>query len=271
MKIMNPEDLKLIVKEKYSQIAKQSKDKGQTSCCGTTDCCSETDYAVISDDYSNLQGYHPDADLNLGCGIPTEFAKISPGDTVVDLGSGAGNDCFVARSLVGDKGKVIGIDMTEEMMEKANRNAGKLNYKNIEFILGEIEDLPLSNGIADVVISNCVLNLVPDKVKAFAEVYRVLKKGGHFCVSDVVLIGRLPEHIQKNAEMYAGCVSGALQMEEYLSVIRINGFSNVEIKKQKQIQIPDEELLKYISRQELSEFRESGTGIFSVTVYADKI
>jgi len=268
---MDPEEIKKIVKEKYSQIAKQSKENGQTSCCDTTECCSETDYAVISDDYSNLQGYQPEADLNLGCGMPTEFAKINPGDTVVDLGSGAGNDCFVARSLTGDKGKVIGIDMTEEMVEKAIMNAGKLNYKNMEFMLGEIEDLPLSNGIADVVISNCVLNLVPDKVKAFAEVYRILRKGGHFCVSDVVLKGRLPENLQKDAEMYAGCVSGALQMEEYLSVIRINGFSNVQIKKQKQIQIPDEVLLKYTFRQELSEFMESGTGIFNITVYGDRL
>lgn len=267
---MNPEEIKLIVKEKYSQIAKQSKEKGETSCCDTTDCCSEEDYSVISDDYSKMQGYHPEADLNLGCGIPTEFAKINPGDTVVDLGSGAGNDCFIARALAGENGKVIGIDMTEEMIEKANRNAKKLNYKNIEFILGEIEDMPLSNGTADVVISNCVLNLVPDKARAFAEVYRILKKGGHFCVSDIVLKGRLPEKLQKDAEMYAGCVSGALQMEEYLSVIRINGFSNIEIKKQKQVQLPDEALLKNLSRQELSEFRKSGAGIFSITVYADK-
>ncbi len=267
---MNPEELKLIVKEKYSQIAKQSKDKGQTTCCDTSVCCSETDYAVISDDYSKLQGYNPDADLNLGCGIPTEYAGISEGDTVVDLGSGAGNDCFVARSLVGEKGKVIGIDMTEEMIARATRNAKKLNYDNISFILGEIEDLPLSNDTADVVISNCVLNLVPDKVRAFAEVYRILKKGGHFCVSDIVLKGRLPENLQKDAEMYAGCVSGALQMEEYLSVIRINGFSNVEIKMQKQVEIPDEVLRKYLSQEELSEFRDSGTGIFSITVYGDK-
>ena len=268
---MNPDEIKMIVKKKYSQIARQSKDNGEASCCDTTACCSETDYSDISDDYSKLQGYQQEADLNLGCGVPTEYAKILPGDTVVDLGSGAGNDCFVARSLVGENGKVIGIDMTEEMIEKATRNAAKLNAENMEFILGEIEDLPLSNGIADVVISNCVLNLVPDKVKAFAEVYRILKEGGHFCVSDVVLEGRLPENIQKEAEMYTGCVSGALQMEEYLSVIRINGFTNVQIKKQKQIPIPDEVLLEYISRQELSEFRESGTGIYSITVYGDKI
>ncbi len=267
---MNPDELKMIVKEKYSQIARQSESKRQTSCCNTDDCCNETDYVVISDDYSKLQGYNPDADLNLGCGIPTEYAKISQGDTVVDLGSGAGNDCFVARALVGDKGKVIGIDMTEEMIEKAINNAGKLHYSNTEFILGEIEDLPLPDGMADVVISNCVLNLVPDKAKAFAEVYRVLKNGGHFCISDVVLKGRLPEKLQRDAEMYTGCVSGALQMEEYLSVIRITGFSNIEVKKQKQLQLPEEVLQKYISQEELSEFRKSGTGIFSITVYADK-
>jgi ubiquinone/menaquinone biosynthesis C-methylase UbiE len=160
--------------------------------------------------------------------------------------------------------------MTEDMIEKAIKNAGKLNYKNVEFVMGEIEDIPLSDGIADVVISNCVLNLVPDKTKAFNEIYRILKNGGHFCVSDVVLKGRLPDKLQKQAELYTGCISGALQMEEYLSVIRINGFSNVEVKRQKQIDIPDEELLKYISQKELSEFRKTGTGIFSITVYGDR-
>ena len=268
---MNPEEIKMIVKEKYSQIARQGRAGEKASCCNTTDCCTEKEYTDISDDYSNLRGYYQDADLNLGCGIPTEFANINTGDTVVDLGSGAGNDCFVARSLVGDTGKVIGIDMTADMIEQATKNASKLNYKNVEFVLGEIEDLPLSDGIADVVISNCVLNLVPDKAKAFHEVYRILKKGGHFCVSDVVLKGTLPENLQKQAELYTGCVSGALQMEEYLSVIRINGFSNVEIKKQKQMDIPDEELLKYLSDTELSEFRKTGTGIFSITVSADRL
>lgn len=267
---MKPEELKLIVQEKYGEIAKQSKEQNQSSCCGSTCGCGDVDYTVFSDDYSDQQGYNPEADLGLGCGIPTEYAKIQEGAHVLDLGSGAGNDVFVARSLVGDSGKVVGIDFTEEMLKKANANKEKLGYSNVEFVKGDIENMPLKEDSFDVVISNCVLNLVPDKEKAFSEINRILKPGAHFCVSDVVLQGKLPEELQKDAEMYAGCVSGAIQMDDYLKTIEEAGFTNVEVNTQKTIHVPDEILTKYLSDNELISYKNSETGIFSITVSATK-
>ena len=267
---MKPEDLKLVVKEKYGQIAQQSKIQVQSSCCASSGCCGELEFSMIGDEYQNIKGYNPDADLGLGCGIPTEFAQIKKGDTVIDLGSGAGNDCFVARALVGETGKVIGIDMTKAMIEKARENAKKLNYTNVEFRLGDIEKMPVTANKADVIISNCVLNLVPDKQKAFSEIFRVLKPGGHLSVSDVVLKGELPDKIKHAAAMYAGCVSGAMQKDEYLNVISESGLLNIKVQKEKVINIPDEVLLNYLNQQEIDEFKKSGTGIFSITVYAEK-
>ena len=266
---MKAEDLKLVVKEKYGEIANQSKTQNETSCCGTSGCCG-VDYTIFSESYDKLKGYNPDADLGLGCGIPTEFAQIKEGNTVVDLGSGAGNDCFVARALVGEKGKVIGVDMTEEMIEKAKQNASKLNFTNVEFRLGDIENMPIENASTDVVISNCVLNLVPDKEKAFAEIYRILKLGGHLSVSDVVLRGELPENLKNVAEMYAGCVSGAIQIEKYLEIMNQSGFKNIKVQKEKLIAIPDEILLKYISQTELNKLKTENVGVISITVYAEK-
>lgn len=267
---MESETLKLIVKEKYSQIADQSKDLNESSCCGATCGCSTIDSAIMADDYSRLQGYVADADLGLGCGLPTEYALIKEGDTVVDLGSGAGNDAFVARSITGEKGKVIGIDFTEKMIEKARNNAAKLNYSNVEFRQGDIENMPLASNVADVVVSNCVLNLVPNKKQAFIETFRVLKKGGHFSVSDIVLIGDLPEGLRRSAEMYAGCVSGAIQKDEYLKVIEEVGFTNIRVQKEKVITLPDEILTEYLSSNEISQFKAGKSGIVSVTVYAEK-
>lgn len=264
------ENIKNTVKEKYSQIAMQPKMQNETSCCGAGSSCCGTDYTIFSENYSALSGYNADADLGLGCGIPTEFAQIKPGNTVIDLGSGAGNDCFVARALVGETGKVIGIDMTEAMLEKANKNLEKLGFKNVEFHLGDIENMPIEANIADVVISNCVLNLVPDKQKAFSEIYRVLKPGAHFSISDVVLIGELPQEIIAEAEMYAGCVSGAMQKPEYLKIIEQTGFKNITVAKEKQITLPDEILLNYLTKAQLEIFKNSGTGIFSITVFAEK-
>ena len=264
------EQLKQIVKEKYSQIAEQSKSQNESSCCGATCGCSTIDYTVMADDYTKVDGYVADADLGLGCGLPTEFALIKEGDTVVDLGSGAGNDAFVARSIVGEKGKVIGIDFTEKMIEKARINADKLNYKNVEFRQGDIENMPMAGNIADVVVSNCVLNLVPNKKQAFKETFRILKTGGHFSVSDIVLVGNLPEGLQKSAEMYAGCVSGAIQKDEYLQIIEQTGFKNIKIQKEKRITLPDEILNQYLSAEAIEEFKHGKTGIFSITVYAEK-
>jgi len=265
----NSEEIKQVVREKYSEIAQQSKTQNASSCCGVGGC-NTVDYTIFSDDYSQLAGYHEGADLGLGCGLPTEFAQIKTNDTVVDLGSGAGNDCFVARSLTGPAGTVIGIDMTQAMIVKARENASKLGFDNVQFRLGDIEDLPLQNNIADVVVSNCVMNLVPDKSKAFAETYRILKPGGHFSISDVVLEGTLPLGLQQAAEMYAGCVSGALQKTNYLDIIQHAGFTNISIQKQKSVVIPDEILLEYITKDQLNEFKNSQTGIFSITVYAEK-
>jgi arsenite methyltransferase len=262
--------IKDIVKEKYSAIAKQTKHENESSCCGATSCCSVVDYTVFSENYDKLEGYNPDADLGLGCGLPTEFAGIQPGNSVLDLGSGAGNDCFVARALVGETGYVAGIDFTEAMIDKARENARKLGYSNVDFILGDIEDIPVKFGVVDVVVSNCVLNLVPDKPKAFAEILRVLKQGGHFCISDVVLEGELPQGLKEDATMYAGCVSGALERSEYLKIISEAGFKNIEIKKEKKIELPDDLLLTYMSAEELEQFKNGSTGIFSITVTGDK-
>lgn len=269
MKTETGEQLKQMVKEKYGQIAEQSKTTNATSCCGATGC-GTIDYSVMADDYTQLEGYVANADLGLGCGLPTEFAQIKAGDTVVDLGSGAGNDAFVARSIVGETGKVIGIDFTDKMIEKARANAKALNFTNVEFRQGDIENMPLARNSADVVVSNCVLNLVPDKKQAFAETFRVLKKGGHFSVSDIVLAGDLPEGLQKNAEMYAGCISGAIQKDEYVKIIKEAGFTNITLQKEKRITLPDEILKEYLTPEAMADFKTGNTGIFSITVYAEK-
>lgn len=263
------EQLKEIVKQKYSEIALQDKETNQSSCCGAGECSTEV-YNIMSDDYTELLGYNADADLGLGCGLPTQFAKIKAGDTVIDLGSGAGNDCFIARAETGAEGKVIGIDFTPAMIEKARINAEKLAFHNVEFREGDIEKMPLSDNMADVVVSNCVLNLVPNKFAVFSEIFRVLKPGGHFSISDVVLVGNLPKALQKDAEMYAGCVSGAIQKEVYLELIQISGFVNIKIQKQKPILIPDDILIHYLTESEINAFKNGDTGIFSITVYAEK-
>ena len=267
---VKPEDLKLLVQEKYGEIASQSKKVNQSSCCGGTSCCGDSTYTIFSDDYTMLKGYNADADLGLGCGLPTEFARISEGDHVLDLGSGAGNDCFVARAITGETGKVTGLDFTDAMLEKARKNLEKTGFTNVEFVKGDIEEMPLQENTHDVVISNCVLNLVPDKEKAFSEIFRVLKPGGHFCISDVVLDGDLPEGLIKEAELYAGCVSGAIQRKQYLSIIEEKGFSDINVEKNKAITIPDDILGNYLSEQEMEEYKTSGTGIFSITVTANK-
>ncbi|SHI57233.1 Ubiquinone/menaquinone biosynthesis C-methylase UbiE [Tangfeifania diversioriginum] len=268
---MKADDLKLVVKEKYGSIAGQSNLlEQQQGCCGSSGCCGELEFSMIGDEYTSVPGYNPDADLGLGCGLPTEFAGIKPGDSVLDLGSGAGNDCFVTRSLVGETGKVTGLDFTEEMVQKARKNLAKTGFKNIEFIQGDIEKMPLPDSTFDVILSNCVLNLVPDKQKAFSEIYRVLKPGGHFCISDVVTSGELPEGLKEAAEMYAGCVSGATEKQKYLKIIEKQGFSQVEIQKEKPIVIPDSILDKYLGEKDAEQFKHSGTGVFSITVTANK-
>ncbi len=263
------DQIKDMVRQKYSDIALQDKDTNASSCCGSGGCSTEV-YNIMSDDYADLQGYNPDADLGLGCGLPTQFAHIKKGDVVIDLGSGAGNDCFVARAETGETGKVIGIDFTPAMIEKARQNAEKLGYHNVEFRQGDIEKMPVTSNTADVVVSNCVLNLVPDKNQAIKEIYRTLKPGGHFSISDIVLVGDLPASIRNAAEMYAGCVSGALQKLKYLQLIEVNGFRNITIQKEKAIIVPDDILANYLSAEEIVAFKQSETGIYSVTVYGEK-
>lgn len=263
------EELKEIVRQKYSEIALQDKETNMSSCCGAGGCSTEV-YNIMSDSYEALEGYNPDADLGLGCGLPTEFALISAGNVVLDLGSGAGNDAFVARSIAGPSGKVIGVDFTEAMVNKARLNAEKLNFHNVEFRQGDIEQLPVSNDTIDVVISNCVLNLVPDKAKAFAEMYRVMKKGGHFSVSDVVTTGILPEGIQNAAEMYAGCVAGAIEKSKYIQLLEEAGFTNIKIQKDKAIVIPDDIIVNYLDAGQAAAYRSNDEIIRSITVYGEK-
>lgn len=262
-------ELKDLVKQKYSEIALQDQNENKASYCGSGGCSTEV-YNIMSDNYESIEGYNPDADLGLGCGLPTAYALINEGDTVLDLGSGAGNDCFVARAQTGEKGKVIGVDFTPMMVEKARENAEKRGFNNVEFRLGDIEKLPITSNIVDVVVSNCVLNLVPNKKEVFQEILRVLKPGRHFSISDVVLVGDLPSALTEEAEMYAGCVSGAIQKETYLNLIAESGFIDIKIQKEKSILLPDDILKTYLNEEALALLKNSNLGIFSITVFARK-
>jgi ubiquinone/menaquinone biosynthesis C-methylase UbiE len=262
-------ELKEIVRQKYSEIALQDKETNQSSCCGAGGCSTEV-YNIMSDDYTTLEGYNADADLGLGCGLPTQFAKIKKGDVVIDLGSGAGNDAFIARAETGETGKVIGIDFTPAMIEKARYNAEVRGVHNVEFRQGDIEQIPVTSNVADVVVSNCVLNLVPNKLNVFKEIFRVLKPGGHFSISDIVLTGDLPAKIKTAAEMYAGCVASAIQKEIYLEFIELAGFQNMTLQKEKPIIVPDDILKNYLNESEIAEYKKMGNIIFSITVYAEK-
>lgn len=265
----NGNDIKELVKQKYSAIALQDKETNESSCCGSG-CCSTEVYNIMSEDYNHLDGYHPDADLGLGCGLPTQFAKIKRGDVVIDLGSGAGNDAFIARHETGEKGKVIGIDFTPAMIDKSRQNNEVRGFNNVEFRQGDIEKMPVTANTADVIVSNCVLNLVPNKDGVIKEIYRVLKPGGHFSISDIVLEGELPKQIKEAAEMYAGCIAGAIQKQVYLEMIETNNFKNITVQKDKPIIIPDDILSSYLSKEQIETFKLSGTGIRSITVYAEK-
>ena len=267
----NDQQIKELVKEKYTAIAEQRKDQNASSCCGaTSSCCGDEVYNIMADDYTKLEGYNPDADLGLGCGLPTEFAKLKEGDTVIDLGSGAGNDAFIARRFVGASGKVLGIDFTEAMIAKARANAEKLALHNVEFRQGDIEDMPVTSNYADVIVSNCVLNLVPNKHKVISEILRVLKPGGHFSISDIVLEGELPAKWKGVAELYAGCVSGAIQKQVYLEIIEQAGFKNITLQKDKPIIIPNDILANYLTAEEIATYKNGKTKITSITVYAEK-
>jgi SAM-dependent methyltransferase len=262
-------DIKDTVRDKYGKIASRA-GRATSQSAGDSGCCGATEVTCFADDYTGLAGYVPEADLGLGCGVPTEIARIKPGETVLDLGSGAGNDAFVTRAVVGETGRVIGVDMTVPMIEKAQANAARLGYVNVEFRLGEIESLPVESDSVDVVISNCVLNLVPDKSKAFSEIWRVLKRGGHFSISDIVVRGELPEALRRSAEAYVGCVAGAMRQQEYIQVISQAGFTAVSIAKEKELQVPDELLDRALPREHAENFKRSGGCLVSITVYGEK-
>ena len=224
---MDDKKIKQSVKERYAEVAIQS-----TSCCGPNCCSPDGSGAGALVDYGLIDAELPvGANLGLGCGIPTLSVEILAGDTVLDLGSGAGVDVFLAARKVGSQGRVIGVDMTPEMIARAKENALKGGYQNVEFRLGEIEHLPVESGSVDVVLSNCVINLVPDKQKAFAEIFRVLKKGGRFSISDMVTFGEIPQAVRDDMDLWTGCISGALDRERFLQIVRKAGFNDVEIKK----------------------------------------
>lgn len=258
-----PEEIKTEVRNHYTKVVNTS-----SSCCGSA-CGCGTD-VTFNDSYVGREGYVAEADLGLGCGIPTDIADIRPGDTVVDLGSGAGNDCFVARHQVGATGRVIGLDFTPAMVRKAQEHAAKLGLTNVSFVRGEIENMPLENGVADVVVSNCVLNLVPDKRVAFSEMYRIIKPGGHFAVSDTVTQGVMPTEAKKAAELYAGCISGAIDREEYLSLLREAGFESVEVRKERPYELTDEFLAGSLTADQIARFRASQAAVVSITVSGKK-
>ena len=258
-------EIKETVKEKYSLVVEQNDGCG----CGS-DFTFDDGSKDFSKSYTNLKGYEKDADYALGCGIPTGYVNINEGDTVVDLGSGAGNDVFVARKLVGESGKVIGVDMTEAMIKKANENNKKAGYNNVEFRLGDIENMPVDNGTSDFVISNCVMNLVPDKEKAFSEVYRILNKSGKFSISDIVISGELPEKLRESAELYVGCVAGAIEKQAYINTIKNAGFKTVKIVEEKKYVLPEKIVRQYLSQEEYDLYKASNAEILSITVYGEK-
>jgi len=227
---MKEDETRKIVREGYAKIAKQ-----KSSCCApVTSCCGPTDRAQeigkkIGYTEEEMKAVPEGANLGLGCGNPVALASLKEGETVLDLGSGAGFDCFLASSKVGSMGRIIGVDMTPEMLEKARENARKGNYTNVEFRLGEIENLPAGDNSVDAVISNCVINLSPDKKRVFGETFRVLKPGGRLMVSDIVLLKELPDFIKNSIQAYVGCVAGAMIKDEYLKTVREAGFHDVKI------------------------------------------
>lgn len=270
---MDNQSIKSLVHKKYSELAKQGGEGD--SCCGPSCCSTDSesgaeswesgDITMIGNEYEGIQGYLASADLKLGCGLPTEHAGLKEGHTVLDLGSGAGNDCFIARQEVGESGKVIGLDFSAEMLTLANSNLEKMGFKNMDFIEGEIENIPLADDSVDVVVSNCVMNLVPDKKAAYQEAFRVIKPGGHFSIADIVYDGEMPDAIRQIADLLTGCVAGAIPRDEYLATIEEAGFENVEIKVEKEINFPQEAIDRFAKGIDLSSFR-----VVSLTINGTK-
>lgn len=274
---INDEEIKGMVKERYSQIAK----KGWSCCEPTESCCPAPDLSEhigksIGYAEEDLRSVPENANLGLGCGNPIALASLKEGETVLDLGAGAGFDCFLAAHKVGEKGKVIGVDMTAEMVAKANENAKKGNYDNVEFKLAEIENLPLETNSVDVVISNCVINLSPDKSRVFQEAFRVLKPGGRLMISDLVLLKELPGAIKESVRAYTGCIAGAMKKEEYLKIIEEAGFQRIEALGENFFSLgleKDGEVAKVIADEAgitLGQIRELTRSVISIKISAIK-
>ena len=245
--------IKTLVKEKYNRLVKENR-PGSAS---RNSCCEES----FQEDYSQINGYEPEADFGLGCGLPTVYAKLKIGQAVLDLGSGAGNDCFVARAEVGPTGRVYGLDFSEAMVSKAKENAARLGYDNVEFIVGDIEAIPLEKETVNVVVSNCVLNLIPNKEKVFSEIYRVLHPGGHFSISDVVATDALPKAMAADPVLFSDCIGGASPKETYLKAVKKAGFKNITIQKERELPL-SESANQYQIPKSLK--------ILSITLYAEK-
>jgi arsenite methyltransferase len=274
---LEEEKIKKVVREGYAKIAKT-----EDSCCGSTvSCCDSTN---LHEEISKKIGYAEEelrsvpegANLGLGCGNPIALASLKKGETVLDLGSGAGLDCFLAANKVGEKGRVIGVDMTPEMIDKARENARESNYKNVEFRLGEIENLPVADNTADVIISNCVINLSPNKRRVFKEAFRALKPGGRLMVSDIVLLKELPEAIKKSVKAYIGCLSGAAMKDKYIETIKKAGFQEVKIIEEKHFPIeymsndPTARAVMENSGISVEKVKEIGNSAASIKVYGTK-
>ena len=274
---MRKEEMKRVVREGYAQIAKQD-----SSCCAPVNsCCGSTDLAQdigksIGYTEEELKAVPEGANLGLGCGNPVALASLREGETVLDLGSGAGVDCFLAADKVGKDGRVIGVDMTPEMIERARENARKGNYGNVDFRLGEIGNLPVADNSVDIVISNCVINLAPDKRRVFTEAFRVLKPGGRLMISDIVLLRGLPDFIKNSIEAYIGCLSGAIMRNEYIEAIKAAGFQEVRIIDETSFPIecianePTAKALMEVLRIQPEKVKEVATSVISIKVHGVK-
>jgi arsenite methyltransferase len=269
--VKDQENIKKAVQERYGKIAEEA-----SSCCGPKSSCgcgsssSRDVSASIGYSGEQMQSVPSDANLGLGCGNPVAIASLKPGETVLDLGSGAGFDCFLAANQVGKNGKIIGVDMTPAMISKARQNAKKGEYTNVEFRLGEIENLPAADNSVDVIISNCVINLAPDKAKVFAEAYRVLKPGGRFMISDLVVLKELPEVIRESVQAYVGCIAGALLKDDYLKTVEKTGYKNIKVISEKTYPIgdylDDPMIQSFLKQFGNDEAKEAAASVVSITL-----
>jgi len=274
---MKKEEVRKVVREGYAQVAKGGSSccAPQSTCCGTTNVATNISKRIGYTD-EDIQSVPEGANLGLGCGNPVAVASLKEGEVVLDLGSGAGFDCFLAANIVGKSGKVIGVDMTPEMIEKARENARKGNFENVDFRLGEIENLPIADNHVDAIISNCVINLSPDKDRVFHEAFRVLKPGGRLMVSDIVLVSELPDSIKNSVAAYIGCLAGATMKDEYIKAIKSAGFKQVNIIDQTSFSAdyaPNDPIVQTLANDSgisQADLKKLGSSIRSIRVHATK-